>query len=259
MATISKKGVQNGVKSMAKKAASWSQVCKQLSGMGGKVDLGDEGKVYPIEFMRTVGVNVKKNSYKPKDIFAAWSEQMKDGEQVLMSKGVPYLVNFLGYDYQLYRKSTKDENEYTGVTKKHLCPLVSAVDKGDNTVTVNATNVLRGLQQSLYVEDTLEAIKKSELKCESLKEGYVNLSRDKKCPNWVRIEKCNGEWQPYVSQEDKELAAKKAAKEAARTNKEAASHDTIKAVSEAMADYQMGYITEDEYKSRILEIASKAA
>lgn len=258
MATISKKGVQNGVKSMAKKAASWSQVCKQLSGMGSLVDLGEEGKVKPLRFMQAVGVKTKKNSYKPKDIFAAWSEQMKDGEQVLMSKAVPYLVNFLGYDYQLYR--TKDENEYTGVTKKHLCPLVSAVDKGSNTVTVNATNVLRGLQQSLYVEDTLEAIKKSELKCDALKEGYVNLSSDKKCPNWVRIEKCNGEWQPYVSQDEKELAAKEAAKEAINLAKEKAAHqDAIKAMKDALADYDMGYTTEDEYKSRILEIASKVA
>jgi hypothetical protein len=257
MATISKKGVQNGVKSMAKKAASWSQVCKQLSGMGGYVDLGEEGKVRPIEFMHMVGVNVEKNSYKPKDIFAAWSEQMKDGEQVLMSKAVPYLVNFLGYDYQLYR-STKDKNEYTGVTKKHLCPLVSA--KGDNTVTVNATNVLRGLQQSLYVEDTLEAIKKSELKCEAMKNGYVNLSSDKKCPNWVRIEKCNGEWQPYVSQEEKELAAKEAAKEAINSAKGKDAHrDAIKAMKDALVAHDMGYITEEEYRSRILEIASKVA
>lgn len=233
----SKKSVKSGVKSMAAKAQTWSQVCKQLSGIGGYVEIGDDQKVRPIELMRSLNVNVTKNSYKPADIFDAWNERMKDGKQVLMSKGVPYMIAFNGYPYQLYKESTKEEGKFVGVTVKQLCPLVSASDKGTNTVTVNAANVLRGLQQSLYVDDTLDAIEKSVKKCDSLKEGYINLAIGKKSPaRWVRVEKKDGLWCVYVSQEEKEAAAKKAAR--------------LAQVASAEADYLMGFITKEEYEER---------
>lgn len=234
----SKKSVKSGVKSMAAKAQTWSQVCKQLSGIGGYVEIGDGEKVRPIELMRSLNVNVTKNSYKPADIFAAWNERMKEGNQVLMSKGVPYMVVFNGYPYQLYKESTKEEGKYAGVTVKQLCPLVSACDKGVNTVTVNATNILRGLQQSLYVDDTLDAIEKSVKKCNSLNQGYINLAVGKKSPaRWVRVEKKDGLWQVYVSQEERELAARKAARRAL--------------IDSAVRDYEMGLITKEEYEARI--------
>lgn len=72
-----KKSVNKGVKSMTAKAMSWSQVCKQLSGMGGYVEIGEGEKVRPLVMMQSLGVNVSKNSYKVTDIFAAWSERMK--------------------------------------------------------------------------------------------------------------------------------------------------------------------------------------
>lgn len=192
METFNKKQVNKGTKSMAKRAASWSQVCKQLSGMGGYIEIGEGEKVRPIELMRGLGVDVAKNSYKPCDIFKAWNSRMKmkDGKQVLISHGVPYCIDVMGYTYRLCVPSKKEEGKYVGVSVKRLCPLVSADDKDTNTVTVNAANVLKGLQQSLFVEDTLAAIKKSEDSCAAMCEGYINLTRDKKSPaQYVHVSK----------------------------------------------------------------------
>ena len=69
----SKKQVNRGVKSMSAKAMSWSQVCKQISGIGGYVEIDEGKKVRPLELMQSLGVHVNKNSYTPKDIFTAWS------------------------------------------------------------------------------------------------------------------------------------------------------------------------------------------
>ena len=81
MIITSKKSINNGVKSMAAKAMSWNQVCKAISGIGGYVSISETEKVRPLELMHSLGVHVSKNSYKPKDIFAAWSERMKkDGK-----------------------------------------------------------------------------------------------------------------------------------------------------------------------------------
>ena len=77
MENLNKKSVNKGVKSMTAKAMSWSQVCKQLSGMGGYVEVGEGEKVRPLVMMQSLGVNVSKNSYKVTDIFAAWSERIK--------------------------------------------------------------------------------------------------------------------------------------------------------------------------------------
>lgn len=161
METLNKKQVNKGTKSMTKKAASWSQVCKQLSGIGGYIEIGEGEKVRPIELMRGLGVDVAKNSYKPCDIFKAWNPRMMEGKQVLMSHGVPYYIDVMGYTYRLCVPSKKEEGKYVGVSVKHLCPLVSADDKDTNTVTVNAANVLKGLRQSLFVEDMLAAIQAS--------------------------------------------------------------------------------------------------
>ncbi len=210
-----KKSVKKGVKAMTKKVMSWSQVCKQLSGVGGYVEVADGKKVRPIELMRSLGVITEKNSYKVKDILAAWNVRMKDGEQVLMCHAVPYMIDFMGFSYRLNVESSKFYDEYVGVSVKQLCPLVSATDKGDNTVTVSAANVLRGLQQSLYVDDTLDAIKKSEEKCAAMKEGYINLTRDKNLPaQWVRVAKDgDGVWSIVPEQVTVAMAAQNVAKE----------------------------------------------
>ena len=219
MIITSKRSINNGVKSMAAKSMSWNQVCKAISGIGGYVAISDTESVRPLEFMWSLGVHVPKNSFKPKDIFLAWSRRlMKDG-QVLMAHGVPYVVNFMGFDYPLYQQ--KVEGKYTRVSVQALCPVVSATDKKkfDNAVVVNPTNILRGLQQSVFVEDTFEKIDKSEKACAAIKEGYVNVSTDKKVEQWAHIMKAaDGTWTMFVEEPKQKVAtgAKKEAKKSAR-------------------------------------------
>ena len=213
----SKKSINNGVKSMAAKAMSWNQVCKAISGIGGYVSISETEKVRPLELMQSLGVHVSKNSYKPKDIFTAWSERMKKDGKVLMAHAVPYQVSVFGVDYPLY--DLKDE-KYVRVSMQALCPVVSAADKAAKTdVVVNPTNILRGLQQSVFVDDTLAKIAKSEAKCASITSGYINVSTDKKVEKWVRVEKSkDGIW-TLATEEKKASNAKAAAKGASKGGK----------------------------------------
>lgn len=248
MTTItSKKTVNKGVKSMTAKAMSWSQVCKQISGIGGYVELDEGEKVRPLELMQALGVKVAKNSYKPADIFGAWNERMKDGKQIMLSKGVPFNIELVGYSYRLHTKSQK--GEYVGVSVKQLCPLVSAEDKDPeaHTVTVSASNVLRGLSQSLFVDDTLDNIKKSEEKCAAMTEGYINLTRDKKLPEqWVRVAKDeDGVW---TIESEEAAAAKEAAKKALKES----------AFEELVANYNMGYISKKELDTALSSLTKTA-
>ena len=217
MIITSKKSINNGVKSMAAKAMSWNQVCKAISGIGGYVSISETEKVRPLELMQSLGVHVSKNSYKPKDIFDAWSERMKKDGKVLMAHAVPYQVSVFGVDYPLY--DLKDE-KYVRVSMQALCPVVSATDKAAKTdVVVNPTNILRGLQQSVFVDDTLAKIAKSEAKCASITSGYVNVSTDKKVEKWVRVEKSkDGIW-TLATEEKKASNAKAAAKGASKGGK----------------------------------------
>lgn len=217
MIISSKKSINNGVKSMAAKAMSWNQVCKAISGIGGYVSISETEKVRPLELMQSLGVHVSKNSYKPKDIFDAWSERMKKDGKVLMAHAVPYQVSVFGVDYPLY--DLKDE-KYVRVSMQALCPVVSATDKTAKTdVVVNPTNILRGLQQSVFVDDTLAKIAKSEAKCASITSGYINVSTDKKVEKWVRVEKSkDGVW-TLATEEKKASNAKAAAKGASKGGK----------------------------------------
>ena len=217
MIITSKKSINNGVKSMAAKAMSWNQVCKAISGIGGYVAISETEKVRPLELMQSLGVHVSKNSYKPKDIFDAWSERMKKDGKVLMAHAIPYQVSVFGVDYPLY--DLKDE-KYVRVSMQALCPVVSAADKAAKTdVVVNPTNILRGLQQSVFVDDTLAKIAKSEAKCASITSGYVNVSTDKKVEKWVRVEKSkDGIW-TLATEEKKASNAKAAAKGASKGGK----------------------------------------
>ena len=217
MIITSKKSINNGVKSMAAKAMSWNQVCKAISGIGGYVSISETEKVRPLELMQSLGVHVSKNSYKPKDIFTAWSERMKKDGKVLMAHAVPYEVLVFGVVYPLY--DLKDE-KYVRVSMQALCPVVSAADKAAKTdVVVNPTNILRGLQQSVFVDDTLAKIAKSEAKCASITSGYINVSTDKKVEKWVRVEKSkDGVW-TLATEEKKASNAKAAAKGASKGGK----------------------------------------
>ena len=181
------------------------------------MSISETEQVRPLELMQSLGVHVSKNSYKPKDIFDAWSERMKKDGKVLMAHAVPYQVSVFGVDYPLY--DLKDE-KYVRVSMQALCPVVSATDKAAKTdVVVNPTNILRGLQQSVFVDDTLAKIAKSEAKCASITSGYINVSTDKKVEKWVRVEKSkDGVW-TLATEEKKASNAKAAAKGASKGGK----------------------------------------
>ena len=200
----SKKSIGYGVKSMSAKAMSYSQVCKQLSGIGGYVAISDKEKVRPLELMQSLGVHVLRNSYKPADITTAWSERMKKDGKLLIMRSVAFTVVIDGKEYTL---CSEKDGEYKSVSQSVLTPLVSAADKADkNDVVVNVTNILRGLQQSVFITSTMEKIQKSAEKCAALKAGYVNMG-DKKNEKWVRVAKLvNGSW--AIAAEKKEVATK---------------------------------------------------
>ncbi len=188
-----------GVKNMSAMAMSWSQVCKQLSGMGGMVDLGDV-KVRPLELMQKLGVHVLKNSYKPADIFTAWSRRLMNGEIVQISRNCPVVISLYGEEKRL---CTLKDGKYVGISQAMLCNLVSATDKrkDSNDVVVNCQNVLRGLMQSVYVDHTVKKLAESAAKVAAITEGYVNMAAKGKADNYVKVVR-NGEvWTVAVEPE----------------------------------------------------------
>lgn len=200
---FTKKQVRNGVKSMSAKAMSWSQVCKALSGIGGYIQLDDTTKVKPLELMQTLGVHVLKNSYKPADIFMAWSRRMIQNEKtVCIAKNVPVMVDVCGNEYKLHDSNLKT------VARFELCRLVSAADrvKGTTDVMVSTTNVLRGLQQSAYIEETMKKIADSAKKVEGITEGFINVGNAKQ-PDWCHVSLHNGVWS-FDGMDDVEVVAK---------------------------------------------------
>lgn len=220
-----KKSINAGVKNFGAKAMSWNQVCKQLSGIGGYVTIDDKTKVRPLELMQSLGVHVLKNSYTPKDIFTAWSERMKKDGKVCIVGSVPYEVVVDGRTYVLHSKS---EEKYPQVSQQVLTPLVSATDKSDKTdKVVNVNNILRGLQQSVFITATMDRIAKSAAKCAALKEGFINVSTDKKVEKYVKVAKANdGKWAIVLEEKKVATNAKKAA---ADTKKSSTKKSTRKA------------------------------
>lgn len=210
MAIISnKKSVNKGVKAMAAKAMSWSQVCKQISGIGGYIEIGDGEKVRPLQLMQSLGVHVQKNSYSPKDIFTAWSARLTFNGKVQIMKSKPIMVVIGGVEYALH---TKSESAYLPLRKQVLCNLVSATDrvKGSDDAVVTAQNVLRGLQQSVFINDTLDKLAKSEAKCEALTTGWVNMAVKKTdVPMWAEVVKDEkGNWDIKVAKVEKQSKSK---------------------------------------------------
>lgn len=187
-----KKSINAGVKSMSAKAMSWSQVCKQLSGIGGYVEIGKGEKVRPLELMQSLGVHVLKNSYTPKDIFVAWSEHMKRDGKVCIVGSVPYTVVIDGREFVLHAQK---EDDYIRISQYQLVPLVSATDKSDKSdKVVNVSNILRGLQQSVFVTTTMEKIAKSAAKCADITEGWVNVGDNKNEKFVPVIKNAAGQW-----------------------------------------------------------------
>ena len=188
-----KKSINAGVKNFGAKAMSWSQVCKQLSGIGGYVEIAKGEKVCPLELMQSLGVHVLKNSYTPKDIFTAWSARMTVDGKICMLHSVPVEVTI---DGRTLRLCSKKDDKFVGVSQQALCPVVSATDKAEKTdVVVNATNILRGLQQSVFITDTMDKLAKSAAKVAAITEGYVNIATKKGEEQFVPVVKsADGVW-----------------------------------------------------------------
>lgn len=188
--TYTKKQINSGVKNLKNASMSWSQVCKALSGIGGYIQLDDKTKVRPLELMQQLGVHVLKNSYKPSDIVLAWSRRMMtDDERVCIAKNVPVMVDVCGTSYKLCDKNLKT------VYRFELARLVSANDriKGTTDVIVNTQNVLRGLQQSVYVDETMKKVKDSAKKVDAISEGFINMGTSAQ-PDWQHVTLVKGVW-----------------------------------------------------------------
>ncbi len=162
-----------------------------------------------------------------------------DNIQDVINSPEPYLSTLIGrYGNRIcrgqftlngkeYTLCSEKDGEFKTVSQSVLVPLVSAADKADKTdVVVNATNVLRGLQQSVFIASTMDKIQKSAEKCAALKSGYVNMG-DKKSEKWVRVAKLvNGSW--AIAAEEKKVASN-AQKAAAGTKKSSTKKSSRKA------------------------------
>lgn len=208
------KGMKNLTKSQATsvsrqltaKAQSWGQVAKQLSGMTGKIKVGKENISIHEAFIR-LGVHTKANKYTAQDLALAWSERLKEGESMhtqkqgldnswrcpLMVKSVP-LTCKLGDDiFKLYALTDKG---YKVIRKQILSRVVKAEDKDDSTDTiVSAQAVLKGLVQSMFVEQTLAELKENETEMLLLNEAYIEVEEGV----YERVTKdVHGEWSEAV-------------------------------------------------------------
>lgn len=188
------------------KAQSWGQVAKQLSGMGGKIALSKTEKISVHQAFIRLGVHTKSNKYTAQDLGLAWSERLKEGKAQhtptsgcdnswrcpLIAKAVPFKVVVNEDEYTLYDLA---EEEYKAVKVQTLCRVVSNADKekGSGDVTVTAQVVLRGLVQSIFVDDTLKSIEESKAAAESRVGGYINIG-EKDAPNYVAVQKTSKGW-----------------------------------------------------------------
>ena len=187
MKNLTKAQATSVSRQLTAKAQSWGQVAKQLSGMTGKIKVGKENISIHEAFIR-LGVHTKANKYTAQDLALAWSERLKEGEAMhtkkadldnswrcpLMVKSVP-LTCELGDDvYKLYAMTDKG---YKVIRKQILSRVVKAEDKTENTDTiVSAQVVLKGLVQSMFVDQTLSELAENEKEISKVSEAYIEVS-----------------------------------------------------------------------------------
>lgn len=205
--TTSKSQLKSVSRQLSMKAQSWGQVAKQLSGMKGKVALSKKESITIHEAFIRLGVHTKSNQYSAQDLGLAWSERLKEGEAQhtatfgcdnswrcpLLSKAVSFNIEVCGGSYKLHEFA---DGDYKPVKVQELCRVVKAEDKqkGSNDVIVTAQVVLRGLVQSIFVEDTLKELAESKAKAQSLTEGFIDLG-DGDEHAWVAVNKtAKGAW-----------------------------------------------------------------
>ena len=202
MANATKAQLNSVSRQLAAKAQSWGQVAKQLSGMKGKVALSKTKSVTIHEAFNLLGVHTKSNKYTAQDLGLAWSERLKEGYTMhsmedlhtdnswrcpLLCKAVPMTANVGGSECKLYYV---ENGEYKMHKVETLCRVVKAEDKrkGSNDVVVTAQVVLRGLVQSIFVDDTLKGMAESQKAADEICKAYVDLG-DATEPNFVEVVK----------------------------------------------------------------------
>lgn len=206
MENVTKNQIKSAVRDINAKAASWGQVCKQLSGIRGKVALDKGTSISVHEAFCLLGVHTQTNTYKPADIQLAWSEGLKEGQSMhtdtpftdnswrcpLIAKNRPVVVAIGGKDYKL---ATLVNGQIKAVSELRLCRVVKAEDrrKESDDVVVSAKVVLTGLMQSVYVHDTLADVAASQKEVAKLEKGYINEGNST-MPKWVAVEKTANGW-----------------------------------------------------------------
>lgn len=186
MKNITKSQATSVSRQLTAKAQSWGQVAKQLSGMTGKISVGKENISIHEAFVR-LGVHTKQNKYTAQDLAMAWSERLKEGQAMhtqkadldnswrcpLMVKSVPLTCELGGEVYKLYDKTDKG---YKVIRKQILSRVVKAEDKSEKTDTVvSAQVVLKGLVQSMFVEQTLSELAENEVAMNALRRAYIEV------------------------------------------------------------------------------------
>lgn len=215
MATATKAQLNSVSRQLTKKAQSWGQVAKQLSGMKGKIALSKTENITIQQAFCLLGVHTKGNKYTAQDLGLAWSERLKGGNAMhsmeslttdnswrcpLLCKAVPMTACIDDEEYKLYYV---EDGEYKMHKVQALCRVVKAEDKqqGSDDVIVSAQIVLRGLVQSIFVDDTLKGLAESQKEAEAVCKAYVNIGKAT-APNFVEVVKdAHGKWSLAESKE----------------------------------------------------------
>lgn len=138
-----------------------------------------------------LGIHAQQGKVTCKDLQDAWSARLKeeansDGykyPQVL--KSLPKKVSVNGHKYTL---CSKVKGEYKSVHVKALCRVCKAeeVRKNSTDVALTVAVVAKGLEQSVFVTDTLQRLAKSHADDAALAKGYINIGTTSK-PKWVAV------------------------------------------------------------------------
>lgn len=208
MMTATKAQLNSVSSQLTKKAQSWGQVAKQLSGMRGKIALSKTKEITVHEAFILLGVNTKQNKYTAQDLGLAWSVRLKEVGSVynterpdidtswrcpLLSKAIPMTATINDNEYKLYYV---ENGEYKMHKVQTLCRVVKAEDKqkNSNDIAVTAQIVLRGLVQSIFVDETLKELADSEKAAAKVCKAFVNLGSTT-APHFVEVVKDKqGKW-----------------------------------------------------------------
>lgn len=226
---ITKSQASSVSRQLAAKAQSWGQVAKQLSGMKGKIKVGNDTISVHEAFIK-LGVHTKTNKYTAQDLAMAWSERLKEGKAMhsaqpdtdntwrcpLFVKSVPLTAEIGGVEYKLYANTDKG---YKVIRKQILSRVVKAEDREDRIDTVvSAQVVLKGLVQSMFVEQTLADLNENEAMIDDLSEAFIEVEEGK----YERVVKdLHGAWSVAPAKVEVKVSAKETKKTAKRTRKAA--------------------------------------